>query len=190
MEKQYGPSASEKKLASSVVKSSQPVQNQPEAKKTEDKKEEKTGNKVEIKPVVKKTEAVVNAMDLGISTKHSMAICDLIRGKNMEPMIIELEKISKLQKPIKMKGEIPHRHGNLMSGRYPVNACKVFIKLLKTLNANSNVNGLEDPYIAVAVPNRAARPHKRGGRERFKRTNVLLIAKERVRKENKQEKKK
>jgi len=91
-----------------------------------------------------------------------------------------LEKVIKLKTPMKMKGEIPHRHGNIMSGRYPINACKAFINLLKSLQANANVNGIENPYIILAKANKATRPYRRGGRERFKRTNVLLIAREKT----------
>ena len=160
--------------------------------KVEEKQEEK---KEEKKEITKKTEAIVNGRDLGISKKHSMAICDLIRGKNPEDMMKELELIASMKKPLRMKGEIPHRKGKIMSGRYPVNACKVFINLLKSLNANASVNGLENPVIATAKADDASRPFKRGGSMRFKRTNVLLVAKERINKvkekksENKEENK-
>lgn len=139
-------------------------------------KEEK--KKTEKKQIIKKEKAIVNGNDLGISKKHSMAICDYIRGKEIENMIVDLEKVVSLTRPIPMRGEIPHRKGNIMSGRYPVNASKVFIKLLKTLNANCSVNGLENPRITVAIANDASRPFKRGGSMRFKRTNVHLEASE------------
>lgn len=146
------------------------VEEKAEEKKVEEKKTEK-------KEIAKKTEAIVNGKDLPISTKHSMAICDFIRGKRIEGLIPELEKVIKLKVPMRMKGEIPHRHGNIMSGRYPINACKSFINLLKSLQANASVNGIENPRIVLAKANKASRPYRRGGRERFKRTNVLLIAK-------------
>lgn len=151
--------------------------------KVQEKKEEKKEKKKQ--EVTKKDKAIVTGKDLPISKKHSMAICDLIRGKNPEKMIPELEQISKLKKPLKMRGEIPHRKGNIMSGRYPVNACKVFIQLLKGLNANSQVNGIENPIITKAVANDASRPFKRGGSMRFKRTNVYLETREKKIKPNK-----
>jgi len=178
----------------------QPSMNQPEVKK-ENKIEEQVKKDIERKieeekkgsleketqkkkkqEIKKKDKAVVNGKDLSISKKHSMAICDLIRGKNPEKMILELELISKLKKPLKMKGEIPHRKGKIMSGRYPINACKVFINLLKGLNANSQVNGIENPIISKAIANDASRPFKRGGSMRFKRTNVYLEAREKINK--------
>ncbi len=154
-----------------------------EIKKTEETKEERSEEKKEEKKkkqeVVKKDKAVVDGRDLGISKKHSMSICDFIRGKKIEEVIPRLEQVVKLNRPIKMKGEIPHRKGKGMAGgRYPVNASKVFIKLLKTLNANSQVNGIENAIISVAIANDASRPFKRGGSMRFKRTNVYLEARE------------
>lgn len=154
----------------------------------EEKKEEKAEEKkkkTEKKEIVKKEKAIFRGNDLPISKKHSMAICDFIRYKSPEKMIPELEKVTRLEKAIPMKGEIPHRKGDMMSGRYPVNACKVFIKLLKTLAANASVNGIENPIISLAVANDASRPFKRGGSARFKRTNVYLEAREKVQKESK-----
>lgn len=148
----------------------------------ETKSEEK---KTEKKAIVKKEKAIVNGKDLPISKKHSMAVCDFIRYRRIENVIPELEQVVILKRAIPMKGEIPHRKGNMMSGRYPVNTCKVFIKLLKTLNANSSVNGLEEPVISVAIANDAARPFKRGGSMRFKRSNIYLEAIEKKAKEKK-----
>jgi ribosomal protein L22 len=116
-----------------------------------------------------------------------MAICDFIRGKEIEKMITELAKVVSMKMPIKMRGEIPHRR-NIGPGRYPINASKAFINLLKSLKANIEVNQIDNPYIAVAVANDASRPFKKGGM-RFKRTNVLLIAREKAKKEAKAEKK-
>lgn len=166
-----------------------------EIKKTdetkEEKKEEVKEEKKKKQEIVKKDKAVMDGRDLGMSKKHSMSICDFIRNRKIEDVIPRLEQVIKLNRPIKMKGEIPHRHGKGMAGgRYPVNASKVFIKLLKTLNANAQVNGIENAIISVAIANDASRPFKRGGSARFKRTNVYLEAKENKKKaENKSENK-
>lgn len=154
-----------------------------EKKKAEEKKPVK---KQEIKP---KTEAVVYGNDLGISTKHSIAICDFIRKKKIEQAIKYLEQVLLKKKAIPMKGEIPHRKGEgICGGRYPINASQVFIKMLRGLAANSDVNSIEEPYIHTAVANRASRPYRRFGSRRFKRTNVFLMAKS-INKEKKAEKK-
>ena len=151
----------------------------PEKKKVEEKKvEEKPAKAPEKKEEKKKEEAIAKGSDLNISPKHSIAICRFIKGKNIDKAMEQIAQITIKKRAIPMKGEIPHRKG-MESGRYPVKAAKVFIKLLKSLAANSSVNGLENPYIHTAKADRASRPYRRFGSRRFKRTNVLLIAKER-----------
>ena len=144
-----------------------------EEKKDEEKKQKKEGKK----EIPRKDKAIAHGDDLPISTKHAIAICNFIKGKKPEQAMAELEQVIKMKKIIPMKGEIPHRKG-MMSGRYPVNASKVFINLLKSLIGNSNINGLEEPVIVIARADRASRPHRRFGSMRFKRTNVLLETRE------------
>jgi ribosomal protein L22 len=97
-----------------------------------------------------------------------------------------LENVLKLRKAVPMKGEIPHRHGNIMAGRYPKNASIEFIKLLKSLLANANFNEMENPIISEAIANKAQRPFGKGGRTKKKRSHIKLIAREK--KENKNKK--
>jgi len=118
--------------------------------------------------------AIVNGKDLKISTKHSIAICNYIKNKGIDTAILRLIEVEKMKKPVPMRGEIPHKKG-IMSGRYPVNAAKEFIKLLKSLKSNAIVNELElEKYKLACMPNLASRPYRRGGRMKFKRTHVQL----------------
>ena len=136
----------------------------------EAKKEKK---KDETKP--KKTEAVVNISGLPISTKHSIAICNFIRGKNIDNSIAILGDVQRLKRAVPMKGEIPHRKGNMMSGRYPIKAAGEFIKILKSLKSNAIVNELElEKYVIFCKSNVASRPYRKSGRARGKRTNVQI----------------
>ena len=66
-----------------------------------------------------------------------------------------------------------------MSGRYPVNAAKEFIYLLKGLKGNviDNLMDLEKTKIFWGSANWAFRPARRGG-IKAKRTHVVLKAKE------------
>ena len=107
-----------------------------------------------------------------------------IKGKGIEKAINDLEEVISLKKPVPMKGEIPHRKG-MMSGRYPKKTAEHFIKLLKELSANANVNGLENTIISEAIANIASRPYSRFGRVRKKRTHVKIIVKEKIIKEAK-----
>jgi len=142
--------------------------------KTEGKKVEEKKKPVQTKPKVKRDYAVVNAKSVPISTKHSMAICRFVKGKTIEKAISDLEPVLIKKRAVPMKGEIPHRKGKMMSGRYPIKAVGHFIRLLKSLEANAIVNEIDNPVIVEAVSNIAQRPFGRFGRTRKKRTHVTI----------------
>jgi ribosomal protein L22 len=140
---------------------------------TETPKKEEVKKKIEIK-TNKKTEAVVNGMNLSMGLKHAMAICNFIRGKDIDSSIKMLEEVEKYKRAIPMRGEIPHRHG-MMSGRYPIKATGIMIKLLKSLKSNAIQNELElEKFKIFAMPNVAPRPYKKFGAGRFKRAHVTI----------------
>jgi len=151
------------------------------SEKLEDKKEdikEKAEDKKENKKVVNvgsgKKEAVVNGRSVPISTKQAIAICNYIKGKNVDKAISELELAEKMRKPIPMRGEIPHKKG-IMSGRYLVNASGEMIRLLRSVKANAIADNLELEKLKVhGMANVASRPARRGGRTKFKRTHVQI----------------
>lgn len=160
-----------------------PVAGEEKKENIEKQKEEK---KVE-KPKVKRTEAIVNSYSLPISMKHSVAVCKFIKNKKIESATADLQQVVVKKKAVPMKGEIPHRKGKIMSGRFPKKAAEHFIKLLKTLTANANVNELNNPIISEAIANLAQRPRGKAGRVKRKRTHVKIVAREKI---NKKEKKK
>ncbi len=132
----------------------------------------------EIKTEEETKVAIVNGKDLGISTKHSIAICNFIRGKDVDSAISMLEPVLQKKKAVPMKGEIPHRKGKIMSGRYPINATKIFIQLLKSLKTNAIAKEIEfEKYVIFCKANKASRPYRRYtrfGSRQFKRTHVEL----------------
>jgi len=164
-----------KQNTASVVETSIKPEEKKVEKKIETKVEEKKREtkKEEIK---KKDYAIVRGNDLPISTKESMDICSMIRGRSTETAIKMLEEVIAFKRVVKMnKREVPHQKGKgVMAGRYPINASKEFIRLLKQLNANAIVNGLEIEKCKIfCKADFASRPYKRGG-AKFKRTHVLL----------------
>jgi ribosomal protein L22 len=192
MEKQYAPLkiASSNPVATTsqdkkMSKNKSPVETPKiETKKEEVKTEE---NKVEAKIIPAKKEekkivkelAIVKGNDLAISKKHSMSICNMIRGKTPDKAIEMLEQVVIMKKAVPMNNrEVPHKHG-MMAGRYPINASKVFIDLLKQLKANASVNGIDYPIISLARADKASRPFRRGG-VRAKRTHILLEVKDKT----------
>lgn len=143
------------------------------------KQEPKKEQVKEIKKKKLKKEAIVNTFNAHLSTKISTAVCKFITKKGIDKAIKDLEEVLSMKKAVPMKGEIPHRKGKgMMSGRYPKNATKHFIKLLKSLYANANFNGIENPFVAEAIANIGSRPYGKFGRVRRKRTHIKIIAKE------------
>lgn len=164
-----------------------------ESKKTEEKTEIKEKAEEKKKPVVKKEivkkdEVSVKGTNIPISTKHSIAICRFIKGKKIEECIKYLEKVIPGKKAIPMRGEIPHRKGRMMSGRFPKSASEEFIKLLKSLMANANLNSINEPIITEAVSNIGKRPYGRFGRTRKKRTHIIIKCREKKGKKEKEQK--
>jgi len=183
-EKNYNPEQKQQKFVNKQQKTQkvQPIINKKSEKDTEVKAEEiKEEAKPEVKEIKKpaekpkKTKAIVNGFDVPISTKHSMAICKFIKRKKISQAISELEQVAKIKKPIPMKGEIPHRKGKMMSGRFPQKAAKQFIILLKSLSSNATYFGIEEPIIIEAFANIGARPFGRHGIRR-KRTHIRIVA--------------
>ena len=123
-----------------------------------------------------------------ITTKTAVAISKFIKGKTVDKAISDLEEVTKLKKVVPMSGEIPHRKGPVMSGRFPQKAAGVVLMLVKSLKGNANQHDIEVPVITEVIPNQAARPYAKGGRAKRKATNIVIVASEK--KLIKQEKKK
>lgn len=148
-----------------------------------------------------KKKAIVRGLDLPISFKYARDICIFIKNKSPQHAIKLLESVARKEIAVPMRGEIAHKKNmpkGKPSGRYPVNASKVFIKLLKSLIANAGGKGMdtENLIIKIAKADRAPRPHRATrmafGRKQFKRAHVLLETQERAekKKEAKAEEKK
>ncbi len=201
-EKQYAPTKTEKKISQKKIESPKKIENKEIKQKKEETKEkmekseeekiketekieEKKETKEEVKkpdkkntsPKVKRDYAIVNGKSLPISTKDAVAICRFIKNKKISKAIEDLEQVSNLKKPIPMRGEIPHRKGKIMSGRFPVNSSKKIIMLLKSLQGNATMHEIENPRIVQAIANTAQRPFGRFGIKR-KRTHVTIKAME------------
>ncbi len=146
--------------------------------------------KVEVKKIITKKVAkeiaIANAYSLSISTKQSSAIGKMILRKPVDRAIEMLELVLQEKMAVPMTAlEIPHRKRSLMpagfggGGRFPKNASKEFINLLKQLKANCETNGVENPVITIAMSNIASRPFRKEGR-RAKSTHVHLEARDKT----------
>lgn len=141
--------------------------------KGDKKKEEKIEKKVEK---IKRDYALINGLNLAISTKDGLHICDMIRGKNIDQAIKMVEEVLTFKRVVKMNNrEVPHKHGkNVMAGSYPITASQEFLRLLKQLKSNAIYNELEmEKYVLFCKTDKASKPYRRGG-TRFKRSHVML----------------
>ncbi|MCL5018519.1 MAG: hypothetical protein M1416_01995 [Candidatus Pacearchaeota archaeon] len=187
-EKNYNPEQGKQqtmKNESAKMKAEAPVKH--DDKKTDGIKDEKKKTIVK-KEIVKKDEAIANGISVPISTKDAIAICKFIKRKSIDKALADLDDVVHFKRAIPMVGEIPHRKGKgMMSGRYPIRAIGYFVTILKTLKANATVNGVEEPIIVEAVPNKASQPFGRGGIKR-KRTHVKIRVVEKNKLKNKNKK--
>ncbi len=166
------------KVAAPTSHSNAPVQaKHEEQKKSEAKVEEKKHE--EKKHAPKKEEVSATGVNLNASLKHSMAVSKFIKGMKIEQAIEQLTLVTQKRRAVPMRGEIPHRHGNIMAGRYPINTSNEIISVLKTLRGNCVAHGLslEKARITFASPSWAARPQRRGGRL-GKRLHIVIKARE------------
>lgn len=147
-----------------------------EEKQNIEEKKESAGKKSE--QIAPNRKATVRGVSLPISTRHSIAICRFIGGKTLSQAISMLQDVIKFKKAVPMRGELPHRKG-MCSGRYPVNASKQFVKLLKSLNANaSNLSVDATSMIIHAKADLASRGRSSRKAKHFKRTNILIELKQ------------
>ncbi|MFH1237831.1 MAG: uL22 family ribosomal protein [archaeon] len=168
------------KLNKKVVKKVEEIKEQPKPEDIKTSEEIKVENKVEeTKEIVKKTEnvkkdvAIANGFSLKISPKQSIYICRFIRGKSPEVAIMRLRDVISEKRAIPMAGlEVGHRRGKgLAGGRFPKNACKAIIEIVKQAGANAVVAGIENPVITIVKSDQASTPHRREGRK-AKRTHI------------------
>ena len=70
--------------------------------------------------------------------------------------------------------EVGHKKGKgLAGGKFPKNACREIMEVVKQVKANALVNGVENPVITIAKADRASRPYRRQG-QKGKRAHIHL----------------
>jgi large subunit ribosomal protein L22 len=127
--------------------------------------------------------AVAKVSSASISTKHSVEISNAIRNKNTAVVKSFLENVINLKEAVpfkRYKRDVGHKK-NMASGRYPQKAAKEFLKLVKSVEANAQVKGLDTSNLKIVkmVSNIASIPFSGGRRRRgTKRTNIEIMVKE------------
>lgn len=121
---------------------------------------------------------------LSISTKHSVEVCKILRGKELQRGKKMLQEVLDFKRSVPMPRygtEIAHRPGGVR-GRYPLTVCEAVLRLLDSVEANAQVKGMSTgnliiSHIAASQGPRVAR-HGRHGRA-GKRTHVEVVVAER-----------
>ncbi|MFA4960548.1 MAG: uL22 family ribosomal protein [Candidatus Pacearchaeota archaeon] len=190
-EKQYSPSAREKKISKVNVPVQPKNKEIKKEKKEEIKKEtietEKKAEEANV-PMKKKKEervakefAVANGVSLRISPKYAGEVCRMIKGMTPEAAILRMQQVLKMKRAVPMqRRETAHQKGKGISGgKFPVMVCEAIIDLVKQADANANYNGVENPVIFKAIANKASQPFRSGGR-RGKRAHVYIELRDRT----------
>lgn len=124
--------------------------------------------------------AVINGRSLPISFKTSIEICNFLRHKPVKKAKTILEQVILLKQPVPFKRfrtETPHRRGKMAEGRYPVNASKEILKLLKSVEASALHQGLSASLIIHEMKANQGPLQWHYGRQRrtrHKRTHLLI----------------
>ncbi|HHI04079.1 MAG TPA: 50S ribosomal protein L22 [Candidatus Woesearchaeota archaeon] len=120
-------------------------------------------------------------LNLSISTKKSVEICNNIRGKNLEMAKQILEKAISKEKPIVMKRYIKdsaHKKG-MATGKYPVKAATAILKILKNAESNAQSKGLstKDMIVYHIAAHKASTPWRYGRqrRRKMKRSHIEVV---------------
>ena len=133
-----------------------------------------------------------------ISTKQSIEICKLIRGKNIQKAKKILNEAIDMKKPIpytRFTDGAGHKHG-IGPGKYPVKACREILKLVNLVEANAQHKGLDTSSLEIihicAKKGPKSWHYGRQSRIAMKRTHVEIVVEEKEvkKKETKKEAKK
>ncbi len=143
----------------------------------EEKNESKEEKRIE-KPKTQQQQAgkrvTLSVEGLPISIKHSIAICKFIRNKTVAEAVQMLQGVLDFKKAVPMSGELPHRKG-MCAGRYPINASRQIIRLLKNLNANASNIGIDSSNLIIHAKADISSRRRSSRRARyFKRTNLFI----------------
>ncbi len=147
-----------------------------------------------------KTGTTTMGRSLPISTRHSIEICSLLRGKTSEQGRKILERVITKKSAVPYRKHmhgVGHRSGNMAAGRYPEKASSYILGVLKNAESNAQDKGLIAPFIIKEiVANQASRSwhYGRQKRRKTKRTHLKVVleelksAKEKVEAKSKKEK--
>jgi len=122
--------------------------------------------------------------NLSISTKNSVEICRSLRNKNLQKGKKFLENVISMEEPVpyaRYNQDTAHRRG-MGPGRYPINAAKEILTILKSAESNAQSKGLNTSKMVIVHINahKASVPWRYGRqrRRKAKRTHIEVVLSE------------
>ncbi len=102
----------------------------------------------------KETEAKARGVNLSVSRKHCMEIGRFIKGDSVEKAKEKLERVIEKDLAVpytRYNSDLAHRKGGKGPGRYPINASKEVLKLLKSAEQNAiNNQGMAQDRLYIS----------------------------------------
>lgn len=129
--------------------------------------------------------ARASSKDVPISFKQSIEICSHLRYKSLQDAKSILERVLQLKQAIpfrRFQNGLGHKPG-MASGRYPINACSAFLKLLNSVEANAQQKGLNTSNLKLVhlIAQQATRPfhYSRHRGRQMKAAHLEVVVEER-----------
>jgi large subunit ribosomal protein L22 len=129
--------------------------------------------------------------ELRISPKHSLEICNALRGLKLEAAKEYMEEVVKLKRPVpfkRYKKYVSHRRGEGFGpGRYPQRAAKEILRLLESVEHNAEYGGLDTENVRIThmtayrgrvFEGRKPRAHGRATEWNTETVNIEIIVEE------------
>jgi len=120
--------------------------------------------------------------DLPISTKQAIEICSSIRGMELGKAMAKLERVIAYKQavPYKRFTEGAGHKPGMASGKYPVKACTHILKILKSVESNSQNKSLGTVMIKhICAQGGGKRWHYgRKRRIKMKRSHIEIVVEE------------
>jgi large subunit ribosomal protein L22 len=129
-------------------------------------------------------------INLAVSTKISVEVCDNLRGKNIEKAKLLLNNIIHEGQALPMKkftGDRGHKRGK-GAGRYPIKTAEEFLNVLESVESNAQFKGLNTSNLIISHINAqkcANAWHYGRHRTKMKRTTIEVVVKEEALKQKK-----
>lgn len=131
-------------------------------------------------------------VNLPISTKMSVEVCNSLRGMNINKAKEFLSRVVLLKEAVpfrRFNRELAHKT-KMGSGRYPIKVSKEILSLIDSVESNAQFKGLNtsDIYIQHINAHRAANAWHYGRmRRKMKRTTIEIVVSEKPKTEQKKE---